>query len=62
MQPNVLTRKLNIGAEQLFVNYGVRYASNREHSGRMITLQLQITKLKGEGICNDKAGIMQGDI
>ena len=39
MQPNVLTRKLNIGAEQLFVNYGIRYASNREHSGRMIKLE-----------------------
>lgn len=40
IQPNVLTRKLNIGAEQLFVNYGIRYASNREHSGRMIKLEL----------------------
>ena len=40
VQPNVLTRKLNIGAEQLFVNYGVRYESNRKCTGRIIKLEL----------------------
>ena len=40
MQPNVLTRKLNIGAEKLFVDYGIRYESNRGHNGRTIKLQL----------------------
>ena len=40
MQPNVLTRKLNIGAEQLFVNYGIRYESNRKCTGRIIKLEL----------------------
>ena len=40
MQPNVLTRKLNIGAEKLFVDYGIRYESSRGHNGRMIKLQL----------------------
>ena len=40
MQPNVLTRKLNVGAERLFVDYGIRYASSRGHSGRMIKLEL----------------------
>ena len=40
MQPNVLTRKLNIGAEQLFVNYGVFYESNRKCTGRIIKLEL----------------------
>lgn len=40
MQPNVLTRKLNIGAERLFVDYGIRYESSRGHNGRMIKLQL----------------------
>lgn len=40
MQPNVLTRKMNVGAERLFVDYGIRYASGRGHSGRMIKLEL----------------------
>ena len=40
MQPNVFTRKLNIGAEQLFVNYGIRYESNRKCTGRIIKLEL----------------------
>ena len=40
IQPNVLTRKLNIGAEQLFVNYGIHYASNRKCTGRIIKLEL----------------------
>ena len=40
MQPNVLTRKLNIGAEQLYVNYGIRYESNRKCTGRIIKLEL----------------------
>lgn len=40
MQPNVLTRKLNIGAERLFVDYSIRYESSRGHNGRMIKLQL----------------------
>ena len=40
IQPNVLTRKLNIGAEQLFVNYGIRYESNRKCTGRIIKLEL----------------------
>lgn len=41
MQPNMLTRKLNIGAEKLYIDYGVRYESFREHSGRKIKLRLQ---------------------
>ena len=40
IQPNVFTRKLNIGAERLLVNYDIRYVSNREHSGRIIKLEL----------------------
>lgn len=44
VQPNVFTRKLNIGAERLFIDYGIRYASSREHSGRMIKLELMKEK------------------
>ena len=44
VQPNVLTRKMNIGAERLFIDYGIRYASSREHSGRMIKLELMKEK------------------
>lgn len=40
MQPNVLTRKLNISLERLFVEYNIRYESIREHSGRKIKLAL----------------------
>lgn len=40
MQPNILTRKLNISMERLYVDYGIRYASSRGHSGRMIKLEL----------------------
>lgn len=38
MQPNVLTRKLNISMERLCVDYGIIYESSRGHSGRMIKL------------------------
>ena len=39
--PNILTRKLNISAENLLLEYGIEYESTREHDGRMITLKLQ---------------------
>ena len=38
MQPNVLTRKLNIGVEKLLIEHGVRYESNRKNSARIIRL------------------------
>lgn len=38
MQPNVLTRKLNISMERLYVDYHISYESTRGHSGRMIKL------------------------
>lgn len=47
MQPNVLTRKLNISMERLYVDYGISYESSRGHSGRMIKLE----KLKDK--CDD---------
>lgn len=39
--PNILTRKLNIGAERLFVDYGIRYESKRGHSSRIVKLTLE---------------------
>ena len=41
MQPNVLTRKLNVCIERLYVDYGIRYESKREHRCRMIRLSLE---------------------
>lgn len=39
MPPNVLTRKLNISAERLLIEYGIEYKNSREHKGRKIRLQ-----------------------
>jgi RecA-family ATPase len=40
MQPNVLTRKLNVDADRLFNEYNIRYESGRTHNGRMVSLTL----------------------
>jgi len=40
IQPNVLTRKLNVGADRLWNEYGIRYESSRSHAGRTIKLTL----------------------
>ncbi len=40
MQPNVLTRKLNIGADRLWNEYGIRFESIRSHAGRSVRLML----------------------
>lgn len=40
IQPNVLTRKLNISVERLYLEHGIRYESSRGHNGRMIKLIL----------------------
>lgn len=39
-QPNVLTRRLNIGADRLWNEYGIRYESSRNHAGRIVKLAL----------------------
>lgn len=41
MQPNVLTRKLNINLERLLVEYGIQYENSRGHNGRMIKLMFK---------------------
>ena len=35
-QPNVLTRRLNVNAERLWNEYGIRYDSKRTHIGRLV--------------------------
>ena len=44
IQPNVLTRKLNIGADRLWNEYHIRYESDRTHAGRNIKLILDISE------------------
>lgn len=39
MQPNVLTRKLNVSVERLYLDHGIRYAASRGHNGRVIFLE-----------------------
>lgn len=41
MAPNILTRKLNISLESLYLDYSIHYESSRAHNGRMITLKLE---------------------
>lgn len=41
IQPNILTRKLNICMERLFVDYGIWYENKRGHSSRVIKLTLE---------------------
>ena len=38
LQPNVLTRKLNVGMERLYLEKHIRYESSRGHDGRIISL------------------------
>jgi RecA-family ATPase len=40
IQPNVLTRRLNVGASTLLNEYGVRYECSRSHAGRIVKLTL----------------------
>jgi len=44
IQPNVLTRQLNVGADRLWNEYNIRYESNRTHAGRNIKLILDISE------------------
>ncbi len=40
LQPNMLSRKLNVSVSKLFNEYGIRYESSRTHDGRQIKLSL----------------------
>ncbi len=41
IQPNKLTRNLNINAGKLLNDYGIEYANTRTHNGRIVTFQLK---------------------
>jgi len=41
LQPNILTRRLNVGAGRLFNEHGIRYESSRSHDGRKVKLTLE---------------------
>lgn len=40
IQPNALTKKLNVNAGRLFNEYGIRYENSRSHDGRKVSFQL----------------------
>lgn len=40
MQPNVLTRRLNVGADRLWNEYGISYENTRSHTGRQVKFTL----------------------
>ena len=40
IQPNMLTRRLNVGVATLLAEYGVRYECSRSHAGRIVKLTL----------------------
>ena len=40
IQPNVLTRRLNVGADRLWSDYGIRIDASRNHAGRTVKLTL----------------------
>lgn len=40
LQPNILTRKLNISSEHLLLDFNIKYSSTRGHEGRMISLKM----------------------
>ena len=44
IQPNVLTRKLNVGVDRLWNEYHIRYESSRTHAGRNIKLTLKVSE------------------
>ena len=41
IQANILTRKLNVSADRLYNDYGIRYESRRTHEGRVVKLMLE---------------------
>ena len=41
IQANILTRKLNVSADRLYNDYGIRYESRRTHEGRVVKLTLE---------------------
>lgn len=56
VQANVLTRKLNVSADRLYNDYGIRYESKRTHEGRSVSLKLET---QGVTICDGRDGIFE---
>lgn len=48
IQPNALSKKLNVKAGKLMQEFGIRYENNRSRTGSNITLTLVTTKTTGE--------------
>ncbi len=46
LQPNVLTRKLNVSADRLWNEYGIQLVTQRTHAGRMVKLTLDEQKAR----------------
>lgn len=44
LKANVLTRKLNVSADRLYNDYGIRYESKRTHDGRTVCLTFEQPK------------------
>ncbi len=40
IQPNALTKKLNVNVGRLFNEYGIQYENSRSHDGRRVSFQL----------------------
>ncbi len=54
MQPNKLTKKLNISVEKLYTDYQIAYKSSRGHDGRMIYLEKLKSEYDNSENCDDK--------
>lgn len=59
LQPNVLTRKLNIGMERLYLEKHIRYESSRGHDGRIISLVKEESTL--ESAAEEEGGVEEVD-
>ena len=44
MNPNAMTRKLNVNAGRLYNEYNIRYENCRTHNGRVIKLMRETVK------------------
>ena len=53
IQANILTRKLNVSADRLYNDYGIRYESKRTHEGRVVKLTLENSGATIRDGCDD---------
>lgn len=62
LQPNMLTRKLNISKGKLYMDYHISYDCSRGHEGRKIVLKRQEEESEQGGCSDDEKGTVQTDI